>query len=147
MPGTLKKFRRTPWRFQQTVELPAPNGRDRFISTIIASLDGLESATLTIDNVVFNTERMTALCPAGSTLTPDTTILAQSTEEMQALLVAAFWDGNDFICIPTPKPFVFYADHHDRITFYANTRSNLNPVILPLESNGYKLIKDWQREL
>lgn len=146
-PGTLKKFRRTPWRFQQTVELPKANDRDRFVSTIITALDGLESAAVTIDNIVFNTEKMTALCSSAVTLTHDTTISAQSAEEMQALLLAAFWDGTDFICIPTPKPFVFYADHDDWTTFYANTKSNLNRVITPLASQGYKLVRDWQREL
>lgn len=146
-PGTLKKFRRTPWRFQQTVELPGPNDRDRFISTIIAALDGLESAAVTIDNIVFNTERMAALCSSAVTLTHDTTILAQSPEEMRTLLLAAFDDGPDFICIPTPKPFVFYSDHHDLTTFYANTKSNLNRVIAPLASQGYRLVRDWQREL
>jgi hypothetical protein len=89
---------------------------------------------------------MTALCPAGSTLTHDTTILAPSAGELHALLIATFWDGPDFICIPKPKPFVFYADHDNWITFYANTKSNLNCVREPLASSGYKLVKDWQRE-
>jgi hypothetical protein len=145
-PGALKKFRRTPWRFQQTVELPAVSDRDRFVSVIIAALDGFPSAAVTIDEVVFNTERMTALIPMGFTLAHDTTISAQSTEETHALLLAAFWDGSNFICVPTPKPFVFYADHDDWITFYANTKSNLNRIIEPLTSHGYKLVPDWQRK-
>ena len=77
-------------------------------------------ATITIDAVIFNTERMSALCPTGSALTHDISLAAESAEEAQALLVAAFWDGPDFVCTPTPKPFVFYADHDDWITFYAN---------------------------
>lgn len=145
--GTLKKFRRTPWRFQQTVELPEASYRDRFVSTIVAALDGFESAAVTIDEVVFNTERMTSLCPSSITLTRDTTISAHSADEFRALLLAAFWDGPDFICIPTPKPFVFYADHDNWITFYANTRSNLNRVIESLASHGYKLVQGWQREV
>ena len=145
--GALKKFRRTPWRFQQTVQQPAPDDLDRFISTIIAAHGNLDSATVTIDEVVFNTERLEALCPAGSTLTHDTSISAKSTAETHALLAAAFWDGPDFICVPTPKPFVFYADHDSWITFYANTKSHLNQVITPLASHGYKLIQNWRREL
>src|ERR1051325_521465 len=145
-PGALKKFRRTSWRFQQTVERPEANDLDRFVSTIITAHAGLESATVTIDNVIFNTERMAALCPAGSALTHDTSIFAQSAGEMRELLVAAFWDGPDFICVPTPKPFVFYADHDDWITFYANTKSHLNHVIEPLATHGYKLVQNWQRE-
>jgi len=58
-----------------------------------------------------------------------------------AILVAAFWDAPDFICIPAPKPFVFYADHDDWITFYANTKSHLNHIIEPLSSHGYTLFR------
>ncbi|HEV2693539.1 MAG TPA: hypothetical protein VG347_11645 [Verrucomicrobiae bacterium] len=144
--GALKKFRRTPWRFQQTVELPGVADRDRFVSVILAALDPLESATVTIDAVIFNTEKTLPLCPVGSALTHDTTITAQPAE-IQALLLAAFWDGFDFICVPTPKPSVFYADHDDWITFYANTKSNLNRVIDPLKVGGYKIVPEWQRKL
>ena len=146
-PGALKKFRRTPWRFQQTVGRPEASELDGFVSSIITAHGNFEAATVTIDEVIFNTQRMSALCPAGSTLTHDTSISAESAEEAHALLVAAFWDGRDFVCIPTPKPFVFYADHDDWITFYANTKSHLNHVIDPLGSRGYKLVQDWQREL
>lgn len=144
--GTLKKFRRTPWRFQQTVARPDADDLDRFVS-IITAHGNLESGTVTIDAVVFNTEQLTTLCPTGSTFTHDTSILAQSADEMRALLAVTFGDGPDFICIPTPKPFVFYADHHNWITFYANTKSNLNLVIKPLAAHGYKLVQDWKREL
>ena len=146
-PGVLKKFRRTPWRFQQTVERPNAGDLERFVSTIITAHGGLEAATVTIDAVIFDTVRMSALCPTGTSLTHDSSLAAQSVEEAQALLVAAFWDGPDFVCIPTPKPFVFYADHDDWITFYANTKSHLNHVIEPLASHGYKIIQNWQREL
>jgi len=145
--GALKKFRRTPWRFQQTVERPDAGDLERFVSTIITAHGSLEAATVTIDEVIFDADRMSALCPAGSAITRDISLTAQSAEEAQALLVAAFWDGPDFVCIPTPKPFVFYADHDDWITFYANTKSHLNHVIEPLTSHGYKLVQNWQREL
>ena len=146
-PGTLKKFRRTPWRFQQTVERPIAGELDRFVSTIISSHGGFEALTVTIDDVVFNTRRLCAFCPARFTLAHDFSISAESAEEVRSLLGAAFWDGPDFICIPTPKPFVFYADHDDWITFYANTKSHLNHVIEPLSSRGCKMVQNWQREL
>jgi hypothetical protein len=146
-PGALKKFRRTPWRFQQTVERPDAGELERFISTIITAHESLEAATVTIDAVIFDTVQMSRLCPTGSVLTHDVSLAAQSAEEAQALLVAAFWDGLDFICIPTPKPFVFYADHDDWITLYASTKSHLNHVIEPLASHGYKIVENWQREL
>ncbi len=91
--------------------------------------------------------RLAALCPAGFAFTHDSLISAESPADLHALLVAAFWDGIDFICIPIPKPFVFYADHDDWITFYANSKLHLNHVIEPLASHGYKLVQDWQREL
>ncbi|MCL4177148.1 MAG: hypothetical protein KJ072_05325 [Verrucomicrobia bacterium] len=146
-PGAIKKFRRTPWRFQQTVERPDAGELERFVSTIITAHGGLEAATVTIDSVILDTVRMSALCPDGAALTHDVSLVAQSPAEAKALLCAAFWDGPDFICIPTPKPFVFYADHDDWITFYANTKSHLNHVIEPLASHGYKLVKKWEREL
>jgi|SRR6185369_5362230 len=145
-PGALKKFRRASWRFQQTVERPQASDLQQFVSTIFQGHD-VAAGTVTIDEIVFNTERLASLCPAGSTLMHDSSISAESFEELHALLVAAFWDTPDFICIPTPKPFVFYADHDDWITFYANTKSHLNHVIEPLASHGYKLVKNWEREL
>ena len=146
-PGALKKFRRTPWRFQQTVERPRAGDLERFVSTLIAAHGGLQAATVTIDAVVFDTVRMSALCPAGSSLGHDISLTAQSAEEAKALLVAALQDGPDFVCIPTPKPFVFYADHDDWITFYANTKSHLNHVIEALASHGCRIVQEWQRDL
>jgi hypothetical protein len=64
-PGAIKKFRRTPWRFQQTVERSQGSDLDRFVSTIISAHGRIEAATVTIDEVVFDTERMTSICPGG----------------------------------------------------------------------------------
>jgi len=149
IPGLVKKFRRTPWRFQQTVERPHASELQRFVSTIITAHGNMEEATVTIDKIIFNTERMTALCPTDSALplTRESSISAHTGDEIHALLVAAFWDGPDFICIPTPKPFVFYADHDDWITFYAHTKSHLNHIIEPLSTQGFKLVENWQRAL
>lgn len=143
--GALKKFRRTPWRFQQTIERGRPDGIDQLLSLIIRSHQDISGGTVTIDEIVFDTERLGSVCPAHTTIAHDCSVTAQSPEELHTLLAAALWDGPDFLCVPSPKPFVFYADHHDRITFYANTKSHLNHVIEPLASHGYKLI-NWQRE-
>ena len=147
-PGAMKRFRRTPGLLQQTVQRPPPDDLAAFVSTIAAAHGHIEEGTVTLDQVVFGTTRMTALCPWGSPLplARDSSITA-SVAEVNALLVAAFMDGPDFIFIPCPKPFVFYADHHDRITFYANTKSHLNHIIEPLASHGYKLVRNWQRDL
>ena len=145
-PGALKKFRRTPWRFQQTVELPDAGGLERFVEILITTHGGLRAATITIDEVIFHTVRISALYPAGAALTHDVSLIADSMEEVRDLLLAVLWDGPDCACIPTPKPFVMYADHDGWITFYANTKGNLNHVIDPLASYGYKLVQNWQRE-
>jgi hypothetical protein len=145
-PDALNKFRRTPWRFQQTIERPKASDLERFVSTIVAANVELQNGTLTIDEVVFNSVKTTELCPSGSTFAHNTSIFAGSADSVRALLFAAFWDGFDFTFVPAPKPFVFYSDHDDWITFYANTKSNLNKVIELLSSNGYKLVQNWHRE-
>jgi hypothetical protein len=147
-PGAVKRFRRTPWLFQQTLVRPNSDDLAAFVSTIKTAHGHIEEATLILDQIVFKTERMTALYPAGSPLPlrRESSILVRA-EEVDALLVAAFKDGPDFIFIPSAKPFVFYADHDDCITFYANTKSRLNHIIEPLASHGYNLVENWQREL
>jgi hypothetical protein len=147
-PGAVKKFRRIPWRFQQTVMRPRADVLPAFVSTITRAHRGIKEATITLDRIVFGTDRMTALCPAASPLPLEReTSMSVRAEEVPALLVAAFMDGPDFIFVPVPKPFVFYADHDDWITFYANTKSHLNRIIEPLACQGYKLVQSWQREL
>lgn len=146
-PGALKKFRRTPWRFQQTFERGEPDGIDQLVSLIIQSHTDISGGTVTIDEVVFSTERLSQVCPANATFTHDSSITAQSPQELHALLAAALWDGPNFLCVPSPKPFVIYADHHDLITFYANTRSHLNHVTEPLIAHEYRPVNNWQREL
>ncbi len=146
-PGALKKFCRTPWRFQQTVERPKATDLDEFVSRIIEAHGDLEAATITIAAVIFDTKRLNELCPAGTELTHGVSITAQSAQEAQTLLVAALWDGPDFVCVPTPKPFVIYADHHDMVTFFAHSKSHLNHIIGPLAGRGYKIVQGWQREL
>lgn len=142
--GALAKFRRTPWRFQQTLEL---GGVDQFVSLILESHGDISGGTVTIVEAVFDTTRLDSVCPAHIKFDYDCSITVQSREEVRALLTAALGDGPDFLFIPAPKPFVFYADHHYLVTFYANKKSHLNHVVEPLVSRGHRLIKDWQREL
>lgn len=151
-PGALKKFRRTPWRFQQTVEWPnnTNNTEDRakFVETIFEANGQISEGTVVIDEVVFNATETNKVCAnvSADVLGRDWAITCSSQEEMKRLLMAVFHDGMDFIYAPNPKPFVFYADHDDWITFYANTKSNLNMICQPLEAAGFKMIENWQRE-
>lgn len=147
-PGALKKFRRTPWRHQQTIERRPVDELRRFVSIIVrAGSRQIEQAVLTIDNVVFGTERMAGLIGAQEqSMGRESTIIAETADDVETLLVAALMDGPDFIFVPTPRPFVIYADHDDWITFYANTTSHLNGIVRPLAEAGFRLVKDWRRE-
>ncbi|HTI97740.1 MAG TPA: hypothetical protein VL527_02465 [Dongiaceae bacterium] len=144
-PGTPKKFRRTPWRFQQTVARPQDGDLSRFVSALIQGQD-IIAGTVAFDGVVFNPARLASLCPAGFPLIPDASISAGSAKDLHALLVAALADRADFLCIPTPKACVFYADNDDWITFYANRKSHLHQVIAHLTAHGCPLVPDWRRE-
>ena len=148
-PGALKKFRRTPWRFQQTLEIPQGYpAHQKFAADIVAAHGAMNDATVIIDQVVFDTEHLEALCCAQAPLllSKDSSLSASGCE-VSELLAAALMDGPDFIFIPNPKPFVCYADHDQWITFFSNTKSQLNHIIEPLASRGYKLVSDWQRNL
>jgi hypothetical protein len=107
-PGAIKKFRRTPWRFQQTVERPPANELERFVSTIIAVHGQMEEATVTIDQIVLYTERMRALCPAGSPLPlVRESSLSAAREEIATLLVAAFRTGRVSFLFRAPSRSLF----------------------------------------
>jgi len=119
------------------------------VSVIALAHGQINEASITIDEIVFGTERLAALTTGTYSLplTRESSISARGPEEVENLLVAAFMDGPDFVFIPTPKPFVFYSDHDDWITFYSNTKSHLNRIIEPMASHGYKLVQNWVREL
>jgi hypothetical protein len=145
--GAMKRFRRTPWRFQQTIETPMQD-LDEFVSVIASAHGHIEEAIVTVDQVVFDTDHLKALVTDGAStpgLARDFSISTDDAQEVEPLLRAAFADWIDFLFIPTPKPFVIYADHDEYATFYANTKSHLNQIIKPLSSHGCKLVRDWTR--
>ena len=144
-PGAIKKFKRTPWRFQQTVVTPLQD-LERFAAVIVGA-NPCERARATIDEWFFEPRKINALpgIPPGG-VRRDLTIEAAE-GEVAALLVLCFSEWINFIFVPTPKPFVIYADHDEYATFYANSKSNLNLVIEPLRKAGFTLVEDWEREL
>ena len=75
-----------------------------------------------------------------------TAVVAEGQQESEELLHAAFSDTMDFLFVPTPKPFVIYADHDEFTTFYANTRSNLNRVSDALLTQGFEEVSGYQRQ-
>ncbi|HVP42115.1 MAG TPA: hypothetical protein VMS96_01710 [Terriglobales bacterium] len=146
-PGTINKFGRTAWKFQQTFLTPLKDVR-RFVETIASAMKPVEKASLTVDTWVFEPKHLDALL-AGYDLSPqyrrDSTVTASGKKEVEELLYAALSDWVDFLFVPQPKPFVIYADHDEYTTFYAQIRSNLNRVTKPLSENGFKLVSGYVR--
>jgi hypothetical protein len=149
LQGSLKRFRRTPWRFQQTFQTPLKNLKP-FVATISSALAPFGSASVTIDQVVFEPKRLIAVLSQHH-LPPqygrEWCITAESQSEAEGLLQAALGDWVDFVFIPAPKPFVIYADHDEYTTFYANTKSNLNRVAQSLTAGGFVSVPDYERQL
>lgn len=105
---------------------------------------------MTIDQTVFEPKHLVALL-AKHSLPPehgrDWSVIAETRAEVSELLEAALGDWMDFVFVPTPKPFVIYADHDEYTTFYANTKSGLNVVVEPLLAAKFKQVSDFEREL
>jgi hypothetical protein len=147
-PGSVSRFRRTPWRFQQTVETDERSGM--VIATAIAERRiGIQEVTIIIDKLVVDSPLSGVLSPAAAdSLTHNSTVSTTTPDEVTLLVSEAFtYNAFDFILIPRPKPFVVYSDHDGFVTFYANTKSHLNRIIDLLTAQGVKLVRDWKREL
>lgn len=148
-PGLIKKFRRTPWRFQATFGTPLKN-LEAFVSAILADSGEFDKGRVILDAVVFEPKNLKALLAANSLPTQygqDWSIEVEGKQQVRGLLVAALSDWVDFVFVPTPKPFVIYADHDELTTFFANTKSNLNLVAQSLLAKGFTQIHDYQRQL
>jgi hypothetical protein len=147
--GAMKKFRRTPWRFQRTFPTPLKQLAE-FTAVICASIPTLAGGTLVIDAVVFPAKTLEALLHERQLSLPlhrDASITAEGTAEVQPLLAAAFADWIDFVFTPSPKPFVVYADHDEYATFFASSRTNLNSVTSALSDRGFKAVEDYTRKV
>src|SRR5262245_17803853 len=59
-PGSLKRFRRTPWRFQQTFRTPLKKLQP-FVATIVSTHEPFQTASITIDEVVFEPKHLMSL--------------------------------------------------------------------------------------
>jgi hypothetical protein len=146
-PAALKKFRRSAWKFQQTFETPLKNLQS-FVSTIFKVGGPWKSASVTIEQAVFDPEHLIALL--NKHVIPPryergVCITAEEQHEIEPLLCATLGDWVDFIFVPQPKSFAIYADHDEYTTFYAQTRSNLNRVTRALLDNGFRAVPDYER--
>jgi hypothetical protein len=105
-PGVMKRFSRTPWRFQQTFETPLPD-IDKFVSMILSAHEPIQKASVTIDQLVFDPRHLNALISADASpmrLAQDISIAARDRQEVEPLLRAVFSDWIDFLFVPVPKP-------------------------------------------
>jgi hypothetical protein len=144
-PGAIKKFHRTPWRFQQTFQTPLKD-LDRFVASILSADESIESGVVVIDRYAFEPQSLkTLLGNPTQALGHDCSISTAGRDEVRKLLRTTLSDWIDFVFIPSPKPFVIFADHDEYATFYANTKSNLNRVVSVLSEKGFRQIKGWQR--
>jgi hypothetical protein len=147
-PSALKQIRKTPWKFQQTFKTPLDNLQP-FVAAILSTASP-ESACITIEQAVFEPKHWIDLLTRYS-LPPrygkGVSVTAVGRQEVGELLHTAFTDWFDFFFVPTPKPFVIYADHDEYTTFYANTRSNLNRVVEALSAQGFEKVAEYSRQL
>ncbi|MFO1461222.1 MAG: hypothetical protein U1G08_17695 [Verrucomicrobiota bacterium] len=147
-PGSLKRFRRTPWRFQTTFSTPLRN-LPEFTAMILSSLGEVRSGIVLIDRVVFEPVNLIGLLKQDGftgAVGHDVTLEATGAKDVGELLEAALGDWLDFAFVPSPKPFVLYADHDEFTTFYANTKSHLNRVVEPLKARGFREVPGFVRD-
>lgn len=147
-PGALKRFRKTPWRFQQTFATPLTD-LDRFVASILSGVEGIDAAVVTIDGYVFEPKGLALLASQAAPapdLGRDVSLSTDTRDEVFALLKASFGDWVDFLFIPQPRPFVIYADHDEYATFYAASKSNLNRVVGKLLEAGFRRMEGWHRD-
>jgi hypothetical protein len=147
-PSPLKHLCKTPWKFQRTLRTPLTKIAP-FVSTILASVPSLQTARVTIESVAFEPKHLLEVLARHSLprqYSKGTSVLADGQREIEELVRAVFSDSIDFLFVPTPKPFVIYADHDEYSTFYANTRSNLNRVTDALLADGIDEVPGYQRQ-
>ena len=85
-PGVAKKLRMTQWEFQSTFETPLKQ-LEPFVSAILAANEALESGSVTIDQVVFEPEHLSALMNGNQTepIDLDVTLVADGREQADDL--------------------------------------------------------------
>ncbi|MGA3067479.1 MAG: hypothetical protein ABSF29_11605 [Tepidisphaeraceae bacterium] len=153
-PGSLKRFRQTPWRYQQTFRTPLKNLQP-FVAGILSCIQPIQKAIVTFDKVIFEPRNLNALIARKSIAAKSRDSspylhdwsLSCGGEDAAELLTVALQDWLDFLFVPTPKPFVIFADHDEYSTFFAVTKSHLNRVVSTLADGGFRLVHEYQRQI
>lgn len=146
--GEVERFRKSPWKFQQTFRTPL-NDLPRFVAAILSAFP-LQKGSLVIEQVVFEPKHLLDLLASRSIPAQqcqNVIVTAVNDEEVAALLEAALGDWVDFLFAPIPDPFAIYADHDEYTTFFANSGANLNRMTAALNSAGFKMVPDYTRSL
>ena len=147
-PGALKKFRRTPWKFQQTYLTPLKH-LPSFVARILSVNQEMKSGCFTVEQAVFEPTHLIKLL-ADHSIPPryesGVTFMAEGQTETQLLLHAMLSDWIDFVFLPEPKSFAIYADYDEYTTFFAHSRSNLNRIVQAL-SGEFKMVSDYARRM
>jgi hypothetical protein len=147
-PDALKRLQRTSWEFQRTFETPLCD-LARFVAAILSALSEIQAATVIIEGAVAEPHR--ALIPLyeryalPAKWSGGTSIEAQNADEASELLQTVLSEWIDFVFIPSPKPFVIYADHDEYTTFFAHRKSNLNRVTQALNAARFQAV-DYVRK-
>jgi hypothetical protein len=148
--GTLQRYQRTAWEFQQTFQTPLKD-LTRFVDVIMGELPRTDGAIAVFKQVVFAPQYDLLSLYAKYALPEkwygdDVTIEAQSAAEAGELLEAVLHESIDFLFVPTPEPFVIYADHDQYITFLAHQKAQLSGVVEALAAAKFRPV-DYVRKL
>lgn len=148
--GTLKRYRQTAWECQQTFQIPL-NDLERFVDVVMDAPPCADGAIAVFQQVVFAPQYDLLSLYAKYSLPEkwygdDVTIEAQSAAEVGELLEAVLHEWIDFLFVPTPEPFVIYADHDQYITFLAHQKAQLSGVVEALTAAKFRPV-DSVRQL
>jgi hypothetical protein len=149
-PGALKRFRRKAWGFQRTFQTPLKE-LPPFVERVMSALPGIDGAVVVFERIVFEpTNDLISLYSKYSLPQKwhgdNVTIEARGAAEVRELLEAVLSESIDFLFVPTPEPFVIYADHDEYITFLAHRKAKLTGLVAALEKAKFRAV-DYVRRL
>ena len=143
----LEEFCRNPWEFQQTFETPLKNLQP-FVKAIVSSGEGLQTASLIIDQVVFEPRALIQMFEKYSVpLTYDhgVCLSPEGQHEVEELLGSVLSEWIDFLFLPGMQSFAIYADHDEYTTFYSRARTGIDRLAVLLSDHGFKRVPNYER--
>ena len=147
-PGAIKKFKRSSWNCQMTFVTPLRK-LDVFVPAIFSHLEPIKVASVIMDGDSFEPKNLLGLMAKSGVsgqLQRDTSLTVVDHVKAKELLRTALSDWVDFAFIPVLKLFEIYADHDEYITFYANTKSNLERIKSSLLVEKFEEVRNYERK-